>query len=130
LTKIETIHDHYIIHRDVKPNNFVIGFKGRAKRNIIILDYGLAKYYLNKNMEHIPLKKGKGLIGTARYCSINAHNGLELSRRDDLESIGYSLVYFLKGKLPWQGLKEINNKKARYAKIRQLKMKLPLHMIC
>lgn len=130
LTRIENIHDHFMIHRDIKPENFVIGLQHKQKRTIHILDFGLAKYYQTKQLKHIPLIKGKGLVGTARYCSINTHKGIEQSRRDDLESIGYTLVYFLQGKLPWQGIKEIKTKKARYEKIQQLKMKIPLHQLC
>ncbi len=100
ITRMETIHSKSIIHRDIKPENFVIGL-GKSGKNIHVIDFGLAKYYLSKSGKHIPRITGKGLVGTARYCSVNTHKGIEQARRDDLESIGYTLVYFQKGRLPW-----------------------------
>ena len=78
---------------------------------------------------HIPYKDGKGLTGTARYVSINTHLGIEQSRRDDIEGLGYILVYFMKGKLPWQGLKA-NNRKEKYEKIKEKKMDISLDILC
>jgi len=73
---MEKIHDKRIIHRDIKPENFVIGL-GKSSKNIHVLDFGLAKYCIQKDGKHIPMITGKGLVGTARYCSINTHKGLE-----------------------------------------------------
>ena len=105
LTRIEFLHSRYLIHRDIKPSNFLIGYSN--KRNIIYLsDFGLAKLYMNlKNKNHIPYKDGNSFIGTARYSSVYSHLGIELSRRDDLESLFYTLIYFSKGSLPWQSIK-------------------------
>jgi len=97
---------------------------------IYLIDYGLAKRYReSKTGAHISFKKGKGLTGTARYASINSHMGLEQSRRDDLESIGYLLVYFVKGKLPWQGI-VAKDKKMKFQLIMQKKMDIPLTVLC
>ena len=112
---LEHIHENNIIHRDIKPDNFAMGLND-LNAYLYILDFGLSKKYRdNNNSEHYPMVKKKRLTGTARYCSINAMKGYEHSRRDDLESVGYLLVYFLKGSLPWQGqsgkTKEERNKK-------------------
>ena len=117
---MEFIHKKHIIHRDIKPDNFVIG-RGEKKKYIYILDFGLAKKYRSsKTLRHNPMSKNKNLIGTARYASINALNGISQSRRDDLEAIGYVLMYFLRGRLPWQGI-PVKNKEERYRKIMEKK---------
>ena len=100
IKRVEYIHSRRIIHRDMKPDNFTIG-EGRNSHRIFIIDFGLAKKFMSSKGDHIKYREGKGLTGTARYASINTHLGIEQSRRDDLESLGYVFIYFLKGKLPW-----------------------------
>lgn len=128
LKRIEYIHSRRIIHRDIKPDNFTIGH-GRNAHRIFIIDFGLAKKFMSSKGEHIKYREGKGLTGTARYASINTHLGIEQSRRDDLESVGYVFVYFLKGKLPWQGLKA-KNIKGKYEKIREKKILTKIDDLC
>ena len=127
LNRIENLHKHHYIHRDIKPENFLIGI--HEKSNIIyLIDFGLSKRYKNpKTHQHIPYREGRALTGTARYVSINTHLGIEQSRRDDLESIGYMLIFFLKGVLPWQGLKNCNEK---YTRIMEKKLQIPTEILC
>lgn len=127
LNRIEYMHKHHYLHRDIKPENFLIGC-GEKSNIIYLIDFGLSKKYKDpKTHQHIPYRENRCLTGTARYVSINTHLGIEQSRRDDLESIGYVLVFFLKGSLPWQGLK---NNQDKYAKIMEKKLQIPTEILC
>lgn len=128
IKRVEYVHSRRIIHRDIKPDNFVIG-KDRSKHRIFIIDFGLAKKYISSRGEHIKYKEGKGLTGTARYASLNTHIGIEQARRDDLESLGYVFIYFLKGQLPWQGLRA-KNIKEKYRKIKDKKITTKIEDLC
>eukprot|EP01039_Chlorochromonas_danica_P001315 gene1315-1436_t len=129
LHRLEYIHSRSYIHRDVKPDNFLIG-TGSRKHICHIIDFGLAKKYQDpRTGRHIPYLEGKNLTGTARYASINTHLGIEQSRRDDMESLGFVLMYFLRGSLPWQGLKA-TTKKQKYQRILERKQATHPDLLC
>ncbi|XP_043691574.1 casein kinase 1-like protein 10 isoform X6 [Telopea speciosissima] len=129
INRVEYMHSRGFLHRDIKPDNFLMGL-GRRANQVYIIDYGLAKKYRDlQTHKHIPYRENKNLTGTARYASINTHLGVEQSRRDDLESLGYVLMYFLRGSLPWQGLKA-GTKKQKYDKISEKKMLTPIEVLC
>ncbi|XP_059634937.1 casein kinase 1-like protein 3 [Cornus florida] len=129
ITRIEYMHSKGFLHRDIKPDNFLMGL-GRKANQVYIIDFGLAKRYRDSTTNrHIPYRENKNLTGTARYASCNTHLGIEQSRRDDLESLGYVLLYFLRGSLPWQGLKAAT-KKQKYDKICEKKLSTPIEVLC
>ncbi|CAG8499069.1 6242_t:CDS:2 [Diversispora eburnea] len=113
----------------IKPDNFLMGI-GKRGNQVNVIDFGLAKKYRDpKTHLHIPYRENKNLTGTARYASINTHLGVEQSRRDDLESLGYVMMYFCRGSLPWQGLKAAT-KKQKYDRIMEKKMTTPTELLC
>ena len=128
LSRIELVHEKGFLHRDIKPENFVIGL-GQKSNLIHIIDFGLSKRYKDKATgQHIPYRENRDLVGTVRYASINAHLGIEQSRRDDIEGIGYVLVYFYFGRLPWQGKQDKG--KPHVSKIMEKKLITPPEILC
>jgi len=126
---LEFIHEKHIVHRDIKPDNFVMGLD-EFSDNVYLIDFGLAKKYRSINtLVQYPLIKKTKMTGTARYASINALQGYEHSRRDDLESVGYILIYLLKGKLPWQNL-NVKTKEEKYKKILEKKIEISSRELC
>ncbi|XP_020223414.1 casein kinase 1-like protein 2 [Cajanus cajan] len=129
ISRVESIHSKSFLHRDIKPDNFLMGL-GRRANQVYAIDFGLAKKYRDTSTHrHIPYRENKNLTGTARYASMNTHLGIEQSRRDDLESLGYVLMYFLRGSLPWQGLKA-GTKKQKYEKISEKKVSTSIESLC
>ena len=133
ILRIEYMHKMGFIHRDIKPDNFAVGLNENA--NVVyLIDFGLSKsYHAPPKGRHIPYpslvgvtgsyRENKNLTGTPRYASLANHIGIEQSRRDDLESLGLILMYFLKGKLPWQGLRA-DTKEEKYARIMEYKIEV------
>ena len=128
LSILEYIHEHHIVHRDIKPDNFCMGLNN--SKYVYLIDFGLArKYRSSSTLMHYPLINKKKLTGTPRYASINALKGLEQSRRDDLESLSYVLIFLLKGELPWQHI-NAKSKEERNQKILDKKIEISSAKLC
>jgi serine/threonine protein kinase len=128
LNIIEKIHDKGIIHRDIKPDNFLLD--KLDGKNIYLIDFGLSKYYFDMNKNHMEERKDRHLIGTAKFSSLNVHNGIEASRRDDLESICYTFISLCGKKLPWEEIinqykssNDTSNKLQLYNEVKKIKEK-------
>eukprot|EP01064_Diplonema_japonicum_P014655 TRINITY_DN22337_c0_g1_i1.p1 TRINITY_DN22337_c0_g1~~TRINITY_DN22337_c0_g1_i1.p1 ORF type:complete len:312 (+),score=44.26 TRINITY_DN22337_c0_g1_i1:69-1004(+) len=129
IDRIEYMHSKSIIHRDIKPDNFLMG-NNLQPHTVYVIDFGLSKRYCDSHTgHHIPYRDKKSMTGTARYASINTHQGIEQSRRDDLESIAYVILYFYNGSLPWQGLKPVP-KKDKFDQIAEVKNKVTPEELC
>lgn len=127
LERLEYIHSKNYIHRDIKPHNLLVDFRNEGL--IYIVDFGLAKKYRSDRGNHVKFSITKIISGTLRFCSANSMRGVEQSRRDDLESLCYLIVYFFKGSLPWQGL-NISAKNKRFETIYKMKKKTKIETLC
>jgi serine/threonine protein kinase len=124
---LKKLHESNFVHRDIKPDNFLLG--NEDKTRIYLIDFGLTKRFKNENNVHVKFQEGKSLVGTARYASINSHAGFELSRRDDLESLFYMLIYLWAGTLPWQGI-EAPTREEKYVLIGDKKKTVSEEELC
>lgn len=127
IRRMEFLHSVGLIHRDIKPENFMFGVGSRI-HIVYLIDFGLGRRYW-RDQQHAPMRTIQTLTGTARYASINAHKGMEQSRRDDLQAVGHMLIYFLRGALPWSGL-EAKTQEEKYRKIREVKETYPIDQLC
>jgi serine/threonine protein kinase len=129
LNIIKGVHESGIVHRDIKPDNFVMGF-GDTHNKLYLIDFGLSMSYINMDtLQHNSYEHKRQFTGSFRYSSINNHKGIQQSRRDDLESIGYMLIYFYKGRLPWQNI-PANNKKEKLHKTYLKKKSISIEELC
>lgn len=120
ISRLEALHNEGYVHRDIKPDNFLFGLN--EKNTILhLIDFGLSKKFLDNEGAHIPFKKNMSMVGTPRYTSVHSHLGYEHSRRDDLESLGYILIMFVKGNLPWMNIK-CESRTEKQKKIAEIKM--------
>jgi casein kinase 1 len=127
LTLLEQIHTKNLLHRDIKPENILVG-RGDQADTIFFVDFGISKYYKDNLGRHIPFRDKKSFIGTTRYASIAAHIGNEISRKDDLESLAYVIIFLAKGVLPWQNLNVSESEKTK--KVGEIKAKTPVEELC
>ena len=121
---VESIHEKGLIHRDIKPDNFLFGLEENMQNELYLIDFGFCKSYVNNNNQHIPWKTTTKIIGSANFASIHSHNHEELSRRDDLESIGYILYYLYYRNLEWSSINIFENYSNHNEEIKQLKLRI------
>ena len=108
LERLQFIHEKGLIHRDIKPDNFLIG-EGNNKNKIYLIDFGFCKKYVKEDGTHVNIKKISKIIGTPIYVSVNVHDLIEPSRRDDIESLVYIMMYFYYGELEWSEITIYSN---------------------
>lgn len=124
ITLTQQLHSQGFVHRDIKPDNFVLGI-GEKKGIVYMLDFGLSRRWedlIDKYTQNDESSSSSSIVGTARYMSINVHQGKVYGWRDDMESLGYVFIYLLTGSLPWQGQRAAT-KRLQMKRIYQLKEK-------
>ena len=129
IDRIETLHSRGYIHRDLRLEHFLLG-KAKKPNRVYMTGLNTGKRYLRSDKKHADYRDNKpSFTGTARFLSLNAHMGIEQSRRDDIESFMYILIFMIKGSLPWQKLKA-NKRYEKYEKIFEAKLGTPVEVVC
>jgi len=128
LYRLQDLHNKGWLHQDIKPENILVdNFK---QQKLYLIDYGTSgSWWNNETLQHVECKSSRKIIGTARYSCIANHQGLVQSRKDDLESFGYVLLYFALGRLPWQGIRA-NNFREKWGRIKKIKLKIDIYELC
>lgn len=125
---LEQLHDAGVLHRDIKLQNFLTGYGNSSA--FFVCDFGLSDFYVDPTTnQHIPLTKGHSRYGTVRYASLNNHRGIEQSRRDDLESLGFVLIYAARGSVPWQTIRNDDRRK-KWSQVYDMKRRISLEDLC
>lgn len=128
ITILESLHDAGVLHRDIKLQNFLTGYKSPS--TVFACDFGLSDFYVDPTTnQHIPLTKGHSRYGTVRYASLNNHRGVEQSRRDDLESLGFVVIYAARGSVPWQTIRNEDRRK-KWSQVYEMKRRITLEELC
>ena len=123
------MHERRYLHRDIKPENILVGL-GLNSSTIYLIDFGLSQEYKDKKTGlHLPYRNCKSMIGTVNYASLNSHNGIEQSRRDDLEALGYVFIHLLKGGLPWEKIKRKTQEELQ-SEVFKMKYEYNSHILC
>ena len=129
LERIEYLHEMNYMHRDIKPDNILMGL-GQNSNTVYMIDFGLIRSVIDEATgQHISFAEDKNLVGTCRYTSVNSHLGYELSRRDDLIALGYVIIYLIKGQLPWQNI-PLDKNSARYSSVGRIKSNHSHEKLC
>lgn len=129
ISRLEYVHSVGYVHRDLKPDNFLMGI-GKLSHHVYLIDYGLStKFTSTTTGQHREITSGRNFVGTTRYASLRTHQGFSQSRRDDMEQLAYILIYLYRGRLPWSGL-QVKDRDEKERAIGELKEKLPTPKIC